>query len=180
MKNLLTVLLIIISVYSAAQERLNKISISPIQLIGYNRLNVEYERGFNEGKYGIGIYIGRTGNSTRKIHGLYSYLSEQNVAVKFYQKKMDRSSFWYGPMISVTSGNIFSDNGIDKASNIGALGILGCTGYQFILKSLYINPYLCAGYSVTNDLFGSAEYQGDIGKPTEWLLTYGFKMGFCY
>jgi hypothetical protein len=69
---------------------------------------------------------------------------------------------------------------LDKATNIGALGVLGITGYQFIIKSFYIKPYLGAGYALRNDLFGSAEYEGDIGKPKDWLLTYGLKIGFCF
>jgi hypothetical protein len=141
---------------------------------------VEYERGFNAGKYGISFYMGRTGNASRKIHGQYAWLSEQNVALKFYSKSMDKSSFWYGGIVSVSSGNIYDENGIDQASNIGALGILATSGYQFIVKSFYINPYLGAGYSVTNDLLGSADYTGDNAKPKNWLLTYGFKMGICF
>jgi len=83
-------------------------------------------------------------------------------------------------MVTVASGNIYDENGINQATNIGALGILATSGYQFIVKSFYLNPYLGAGYSLTNDLFGSAQYAGDISKPTNWLLTYGFKMGICF
>lgn len=83
-------------------------------------------------------------------------------------------------MISVSSGNITSADGLDRASNIGALGILGVTGYQFMIRSFFIDPFIGVGYAVTNDLFGSAEYTGDIGRPTDWLLTYGFKIGFCF
>jgi hypothetical protein len=180
MKLNLTVLMVLLSLNLPGQVKMNKLSINPIQLICYNRLNVEFERGFGLGKYGISLYYGRTGNASRKIHGQYSWLSEQNTAVKFYHKNIDRSCFWYGGMITVSSGNIYDENGIDKATNIGALGVLGITGYQVILKSFYINPYIGAGYALTNNLFGSAEYTGNIGKPTDWLLTYGIKIGFCF
>lgn len=73
-----------------------------------------------------------------------------------------------------------AENGIDKALNIGALGIMGITGYQFIFKSFYVTPYLGVGYALTIHLFGSMEYYGDVGKPTDWLLGYGLKMGFCF
>jgi hypothetical protein len=180
MKTYLFSLFFIISSSSFAQQKMNKLSVNPIQLFGYNRLNVEYERGFNAGNYGISFYMGRTGNAARKIHGQYAWLSEQNVTLKFYSKNMYKSSIWYGGTVSVASGNIYDENGIDQATNIGALGILATSGYQLIVKSFYINLYLGAGYSLTNDLFGSAQYAGDISKPTNWLLTYGFKMGICF
>ncbi|HLO57387.1 MAG TPA: hypothetical protein VK179_01465 [Bacteroidales bacterium] len=173
-------LLFLTTLDAYSQEKLNKFSVNPIQLIGYNRLNVEYERGFHDGKYGISIYYGQTGNSSRKIHGQYSYLSEQNASFRLYSRKLSVSSFWYGGMISVTSGNIYDENGIDKATNIGALGIMAVTGYQFIIKSFYATPYLGVGYALTNNLFGSVEYTGHIGRPTDWLLTYGLKTGFCF
>lgn len=180
MKTLFFSLFFILTVNLFAQQKLNKVSVNPIQLFGYNRLNMEYERGFSEGKYGISLYMGRTGNSTRKIHGQYSWLSEQNATIRFYSKSSDKSSFWYGGMVSVSSGNIYDENGVDQATNIGALGILATSGYQIIIKSFLINSYLGAGYSLTNDLFGSAQYTGDIAKPSTWLLTYGIKVGFCF
>jgi len=180
MKPYLAILLLIISAPVYAQGRLNKLSVNPIQLFGYNRLNMEYERGFKDGKNGISVYLGQTGNSTRKIHGQYSYLSEQNVALKFYAKTIEKSSFWYGGMISVSSGNIYSENANEKALNIGALGLLGVSGYQVVINSFFLNLYLGIGYALTNDLFGSAQYTGDISKPSDWLLTYGFKVGFSF
>jgi len=180
MKSILFSLFFILSVSSFAQQRMNKLSVNPIELIGYNHLNMEFERGFHNGKYGVSFYIGQTGNASREIHGQYSRLSAQNVALKFYSKSIDKSSFWYGGMISVASGNIYSVNGVDQATNIGALGLLATTGYQVVIRSFYINPYLGVGYALTNDLFGSATYTGDISKPTNWLLTYGFKVGFCF
>jgi CubicO group peptidase (beta-lactamase class C family) len=42
--------LIIASLFTlniCAQEKMNKLSVNPIQLIGYNRLNVDFERGLN-------------------------------------------------------------------------------------------------------------------------------------
>ena len=82
MKTLLLSLFILMTVNTFAQQRLNKLSVNPIQLFGYNRLNMEYERGLNDGKYGLCFYLGQTGNSSRKIHGQYSWLSEQNVTFK--------------------------------------------------------------------------------------------------
>jgi hypothetical protein len=163
-----------------AQEKMNKLSINPIQLIGYNRLNIDFERGLNKGKSGISFYLGRTGNSSRLIHGQYSYLSEQNAGFKHYVKAIDKSCFWYGALISVTSGNIYGANKIDSATNIGALGLLGSAGYQVLVRQFYINIYANFGYAITNDLFGSAKYSGDIGKPTDFLLTYGLKLGLAF
>jgi hypothetical protein len=180
MKTYFFSLFFIVTVNLFAQQKLNKLSVNPIQLFGYNRLNMEYERGFSEGKYGICFYMGRTGYASRQIHGQYSWLSEQNVALKLYSKSMDKSSFWYGGMVFVSSGNIYDENGIDQAINIGAMGILATSGYQVIIKSFYLNPYIGAGYSLTNDLFGSTQYTGDIAKPSKWLLTYGLKLGFCF
>lgn len=180
MKLFLFALFLIHGFSSFAQPKLNKVSVNPIQLFGNNRLNVEYERGFSEGKYGISFYIGRTGNASRNIRGQYSWLSEQNVGLKFYSKNMDKSSFWYGGMISVSSGNIYDENGVDQATNIGALGILATSGYQLILKLFYINPYVGAGYAISNDLFGSSQYTGDMAKPSNGLFVYGFRMGICF
>ena len=180
MKTFLLSLLFIMTVNTFAQQRLNKLSVNPIQLFGYNRLNMEYERGLNDGKYGLCFYLGQTGNSSRKIHGQYSWLSEQNVAFKVYSKSIEKSNFWYGGMVSVSSGNIVSENGVDKAGNIGALGVMGTSGYQFVAGSFYANLYLCLGYALTNDLFGSATYTGNIKKPTDWLFTYGLKIGISF
>lgn len=176
----LGILFILLSVHGFAQQRMNKLSVNPIQLFVYNRLNMEYERGLKDGKYGISFYLGQTGNSSRKIHGQYAWLSEQNVAFKVYSKSIEKSNFWYGGMVSVSSGNIVSENGLDKADNIGALGILGTTGYQFVAGSFYANLYACVGYAITNDLFGSATYTGNMEKPTDWLLTYGLKIGISF
>lgn len=177
---LFVVLAVIVPIQSLSQQRLNKLSFSPIQLLGFNQLNLEYERGFKSSNIGISVYLSSTGNAFRKVHGQYSKLSEQNFSLKYYSNAIDSSSFWFGGILSVASGNIYDENGIDSAKNIGSLGIQFTTGYQFIFKSLYINPYLSAGYSITNDLFGSAEYTGNINKPSQWILTYGFKIGMCF
>jgi hypothetical protein len=116
--------------------------------------------------------------ASRLIHEQYSYLSEQNVSLRFYRKTIHNSCFWYGTTVSVSSGKISAKNG--TASNLGALAILGTSGYQFIIKSLVINPYLSAGYAITNDLFGSAIFTGDIDQPGRILLTYGLKAGYCF
>lgn len=180
MKTFLFFFLACSAIVSNAQDRLNSLSVNPIQLFGYNRLNIEYSRGFNQGKYAIGIYLGRTGNSARKIHGQYGYYSEQSFSINFFNKKMDQSSLWYGGRVTVASGDLYDENGIDQATGIGSLGILAGIGYQFVIRSFFISPYIHAGYAITNDLFGSAEYTEDMGKPTKGLLTYGFKAGFCF
>ena len=158
----------------------NKISVNPIQLFGYNRLNLEYERTFNEGKYGIAFYFGSTGHATRKIHGQYSYLSEQNASFRYYRKSFNTSSLYFNGTLTVSSGKIEDENVTDKAYNVGALGILGGLGYQIIHKSFYFNPYINTGVSLTNNLFGTAEYYGNFSKPGNLLLTYGFKMGIVF
>lgn len=175
---LIIFLLITLNMYS--QPALNKVSVNPVQLLGYNQLNMEYERSFMEGKWGGGFNMRHTGNASPRIHGQYSQLSEENIFFKRYVRRYDRNSLWYGAMLAVASGEIYSDNGADKASNIGALGLLGIGGYQFIIRSLYLTPYAGAGYAITNDLFGSAEFTGNIGKPTKGLLTYGLKAGICF
>jgi hypothetical protein len=180
MKTLITIFLAFAVIGSYAQNRLNSLSVNPIQLFGYNRLNIEYSRGFNQGKYALGIYFGKTGNSARKIHDQYGYYSEQSISVNFFNKKMDQSSFWYGGTVTVASGDLYDDNGIDQATGIGSLGVLAGIGYQYVIRSFCISPYINAGYALTNDLFGSAEYTEDMGKPTKGLLTYGFKAGFCF
>lgn len=178
-----TLFLLIICLFSSAvfaQSQLNKVSVNPIQLLGYNQINIEYERAFWEEKWGIGFYTGHTGNASPKIHGQYSRLSSESFLIKRYSKSFDKTSFWYGGMITVASGEISSADSQDKATNIGALGLQGIAGYQFIIRSFYITPYLSAGYAITNNLFGSAEYAGNIGKPTKGLLTYGLKAGICF
>lgn len=180
MKTFFVLLLSSMMLAGNAQDRLNSLTVNPINLFGYNRLNLEYSRGFNQGKYAISIYLSKTGNSARKIHGQYGYYSEQSISFNFFSKKMDQSSLWYGGTVTVASGDLYDDNGIDQATGIGSLGILAGIGYQFVIRSFCISPFIHAGYALTNDLFGSAEYTEDMGKPTKGLLTYGFKAGYCF
>jgi hypothetical protein len=180
MKTCFAILFALLTIALNAQESLNKISVNPIQLIGYNRLNLEFERGFNNGKLGVSFYIGRTGNSTREVHGQLSWLSEENISVRYYTRRSDQRSLWFGGLLSVSSGDIYDKNGVDKALNIGSLGIMATGGYQFFVQSFYLTPYLGVGHVITNDLFGTAEYYGNIGRPTGWLLTYGIKTGIVF
>lgn len=180
MKTIISLFLLVTGYFAYSQSNLNKLSVSPIQLIGYNRLNVEFERGFNEGRTGVAFYFGQTGNASRKIHNEFSTLSEQNATLKFYNKAIDKSCFWYGTSVSVSSGNLYSADKADSTINIGALGVLGTGGYQFFVRSFYVNTYVSAGYSFTNNLFGSAVFDPDLGKPSNWLLAYGFKIGFKF
>ncbi len=180
MKTLLIIFFSVFTVCVYSQNYKNKLSFSPIKLLGFNQLNLDYERGFRDGKIGIFVDFAHTGNATRKIHGQYSYLSEQGFGIKRYTKNFDKTCFWYGGMLTVASGNIFDENKIDSATNIGALGILGSAGYQIMIKQFYLGFYLNFGYAITNDLFGTAEYTEDMGKPTDFLLAYGLKMGFVF
>lgn len=179
-RNCLVLFFTTLAFQAFSQERLNKISANPIQLFGYNRLNLEYERGFNEGKLGISFYYGKTGNSARLVDGYRSYLSEQNFAVKFYPKSMGVSGFWYGGQMTVASGDLYGEKEEDRATNIGALGVFGKGGYQLILKSFYLDLYGGIGYALTNDLFGTAEYFGEAEKPNTFLTLYGIKLGIAF
>lgn len=176
-----------------AQEKLNKLSVNPIQLIGFDIMNVEYERGFIDGKLGVSFFYGRTGNATPTIGDYRVYVTEQNVSVKGYLRSISKSSFWYGGQVSVATANVYYDYDSDKpydaaeyekyqnnrATNIGTLGLTGKFGYQFILGSFYIDVYGGLGYAVTNNLFGNAVYKGDV-KETNKLLIYGVKMGLAF
>jgi hypothetical protein len=174
--------ILIVSLYTVvySQDKMNKLSVSPIQLIGYNRLNIEFERGFNNGKYGCALYLGQTGNASRLIHNQYSTLSEQNVAFKFYGKSIDRSCFWYGGLVSVTSGNLYSKDKTESSTNISSLGLQATGGYQFFIQSFYANLYVSSGYSVTNNLFGSATFNDNWDCPSHIILAYGIKAGFKF
>ncbi len=163
-----------------SQEKLNKISVNPIQLFGYNITNLEYERGFNDGKIGVSFFYGTTGSATRRNGGYTMYVTEQNVNVKGYSNSISQNSFWYGGQLSVASANIYDFESWDNsATNIGTLGLTGKIGYQFILKSFYLDFFGGLGYALTNDLFGDAEYSGDV-EEVNLLLTYGIKMGIAF
>ena len=182
MKKQLVLLLLLacFSIQGFSQEKLNKISVNPIQLFGFNMTNFEYERGFDEGKLGISFFYGKTGSSTRNIDGLTTYMSEQNFSIKSYTNNISQSSFWYGGQVSVSSANIFDlEDWNNRASNIGTLGLTGKMGYQFILKSFYFDLFGGLGYALTNDLFGDVQYSGNI-EETNLLLTYGIKMGIIF
>jgi hypothetical protein len=179
MKKIFTIAMVAISVLSYSQDMRNKISVNPIQLIGYNILNSEYERGFNEGKTGVAFFIGRTGNATREYNDVVAYVSEQSVTYKLYSKTISESSFWFGPQLSVATGDLFNSRTDSYAFDIGTLGISGKVGYQVIIKSFYLDPYVSVGYAITNDLFGNARYQGSF-EESKVLLNYGLKMGIIF
>ena len=46
---------------------MNKLSVNPIQLFGFNFTNFEYERGFNDGKIGVSFFYGISGIATTEI-----------------------------------------------------------------------------------------------------------------
>jgi len=176
-----------------AQEKLNKLSVNPIQLLGFDIMNIEYERGFIDGKLGVSFYYGRTGSATPTIGDYRFYVSEQNVTIKGYLRSISKSSFWYGGQVSVASANVYYDFDSSKpfdqveyekyqnnrATNIGTLGLTGKIGYQFIVRSFYIDVYGGLGYALTNNLFGNAVYKGDL-EETNRLLIYGVKMGLAF
>jgi hypothetical protein len=161
-----------------SSERLNKLSVNPIQLALFNNHNIEYERGFKQGKLGIAFYLGRAAGFSREISDTRMVLSEQNVTVKWYLNTINRSSFWYGGALSVASGSIIiKDKG--SAFNIGTLGLSGRLGYQFIIKSFYLDPSLGIGYALTNDLFDTLTEHDDV-ELTNLILVFGLKMGIVF
>lgn len=179
-KLFILVVLTCLGIQGFSQGKLNKISVNPIQLFGFNITNLEYERGFNEGKLGVSFFYGTTGRATRKIGGYTLFVAEQNVNVKGYTNSISQNSFWYGGQLSVVSARIYDLNNWDnQAYNIGTLGLTGKIGYQFILESFYLDFFGGLGYAITNDLFGDAVYSGDV-EEVNLLLTYGIKMGIAF
>lgn len=91
-KQLIFISLMFLTIQGFSQEKLNKISVNPIQLFGFNITNFEYERGFNDGKLGVSFFYGNTGNATRKVGDYNMNLSEQNVSVKGYLKPINQKN----------------------------------------------------------------------------------------
>lgn len=171
------VIIAFITVKCYSQEKVNKLSVNPIQLFVYNIVNFEYERGFNDGKVGISFFYGATGRSTREIQGYRIYMTEQNASIKRYLKNISTNSFWYGGQLSVVSSSIYGNYG--SASNIGTLGITGKLGYQFIIKSFYLDFFGGVGYALTTDLFGTSSFVGGV---TEAKISpiIGIKTGIAF
>lgn len=176
-KRLIFLSLIFMSIQGFSQEKLNKLSVNPIQLFGFNITNFEYERGFIDGKLGVSFYYGMTGMASRSIGGYSVYIAEQNISIKGYSRSIDNNSFWYGGQLSVASGSIWGDNG--SATNVGTLGLSGKLGYQLIIKSFYLDFYGGLGYALTNNLFGDVSYSGGVSE-TKLLLIYGIKTGIAF
>lgn len=167
-------------VHGFSQEKLNKLSVNPLQLFGFNITNFEFERGFNDGKIGVSFFYGKTGSATRRIGGYDMYVTEQNTSIKAYTRTISQNSFWYGGQLSVASADIYDRNDFNnRATDIGTLAISGKTGYQFILKSFYLDFFGGLGYALTNNLFGEAMYSGDVYE-TKILLTWGIKTGIAF
>jgi hypothetical protein len=163
-----------------SQEMMNKLSINPIYLFAQNITNVEYERSLNEGKLGISIYLGWTGYTTREIFGYESYINEQSLSLKYYKNSFSSSSLWYGGQLSVISLNIYdSDDYNERATDIGILGLSGKLGYQFIIKSFYLDFGASIGYALTNNLFGEAYYSDNI-KESKLLYGIQIKTGIAF
>lgn len=192
-KTLIFLSLVLLTIQGFSQEKLNKLSVNPIQLFGINLTNFEYERGFNDGKLGVSFYYGTTGDATRAVGDYKMYLTEQNVSIKRYLKSISNSSFWFGGQVSVASGRIVYDYDFDsdyddkeyekyvnnRATNIGTLGLTGKAGYQFVIGSFYLDFYGGLGYALTNNLFGNVEYKGDV-EEEKILLIYGVKVGIAF
>ena len=88
------------------------------------------------------------------------------------------SSFW--SVISVASGNFIDVKDVNnRAFGVGTLGLSGKFGYQFILNSFYLDFFGSVGYALTNDLFGTASYNGNI-EEANILLTIGIKTGIAF
>lgn len=174
------ILLTGLSINGFAQEKINKVSVDPLQLFALNIANFEYERGFNEGKIGVSFFYGSTGNTTREINGLRAFLTEQNVGIKSYSKTISESSLWFGGQLSVASGSFRDVKDVNnRATGIGTLGLSGKLGYQFIHNSFYLDFFGSVGYAITNDLFGTASYNGNI-EEANILLTVGIKTGIAF
>lgn len=173
-------MLTMLTLRGVAQEKMNKVSVNPLQLFVFNIGNVEYERGFRGGKLGVSFYYGRTGNTTRTFRGLRTFVTEQQVSIKHYPGTIAASGLWYGGQVSVASGNVYSpDVYNDRAYDIGTLGLTGKFGYQYIHKSFYLDFFGGVGYALTNNLFGKATYLGGVSE-AKILFTYGIKTGIVF
>lgn len=171
---------IVISSIGFSQEKLHKFSVDPIKLIGFNMTNFEFERGFLDGKLGVSFYYGRTAGATRNIGDYTRYIVEQTVSIKGYLKTIGMNSFWYGGEILVSSGSVsHNENNKIGARNLGTFGFTTKMGYQFIIKSFYLDFYGGIGYALTNNLYGNVEYRGGYEEP-QVLIVYGLKTGIAF
>jgi hypothetical protein len=133
-------IMVLTGIQTFSQDKMNKVSINPIYLFLQNITNMEYERGFSDGKLGISAYIGWTGYATRELFVYESWTNEQNISLKFYPNSISSRSFWYGGQLSVVTSNVYKvDNYDERATGIGTLGLFAKFGYQFIFKSFYLD-----------------------------------------
>ncbi len=179
MKKITLILLCaVISLTTFSQEKMNKLSVNPIQLFASNITNFEYERGFADGKFGLSFLYARTGLSTRKVLDNKISMSEQSATAKYYHAKMYQRSLWYGAELAVINQSIYNIDS-DSRALVEAFGISGKVGYQYIYKSLYLDVYGGLGISVTDNLFGNAYYTGNLSKSI-LLLQLGLKIGIVF
>ena len=163
-----------------SQDRLNKVSINPVSLIGAGVNNFEYERGLAEGVLGISFYYGKTGNAIRPVNGYRINTSEQAIAFNVYLKNIGKPAFWFGPRISFASSDIVDDaNTANYAYNIGTLGFGMGVGFQLVLGGFYLTPFANIGAAITNDLWGDLQLGGNL-EPKTFLFNYGLKMGVAF
>jgi len=179
-KSLIYICLSLLSLQGFSQDKINKFSVDPIKLIGFNMTNFEFERGFLDGKLGVSFYFGRTAGATRNIGDYTRYIVEQNVSIKGYLKTIGMNSFWYGGEVLVSSGSVsHNENNKIGARNLGTLGFTTKMGYQFIIKSFYLDFYGGIGYALTNNLYGNVEYRGGYEEP-QLLVVFGLKTGIAF
>ena len=142
--------------------------------------NLEYERGFAEGKIGIAFYYGKTGNTIKANNGYRINASEQSVALNAYIKNIGKPALWFGPKLSFISSDITDNNNPgNRATGIGTLGLSMSLGVQLVLGGLYISPYFSFGGALTNDLWGEAHYYGNL-TPNRLIINYGLKTGIAF
>lgn len=153
---------------------------NPVSLIMAGMNNLEYERGFAEGKIGIAFYYGKTGNTIKANNGYRINASEQSVALHAYIKNIGKPALWFGPKLSFISSDITDNNNPgNRATGIGTLGLSMSLGVQLVLGGLYISPYFSFGGALTNDLWGEVHYYGNL-TPNRLIINYGLKTGIAF
>ena len=173
-----------------AQDNMNKISVNPVQLFLLGIQNVEYERGFKEGKLGVSFYYGRSVVNPPEVFKVMSYLSEQNISIKGYSNSIGENSFWYGGQLSVASGYLkkstsssfddyyYYDDTDYSEAYVNTLGLTGKIGYQFIAKNFYFDIFGGLGFAY-NDLYDGSYYSGEF-KESNVALLLGLKTGISF
>jgi hypothetical protein len=180
MKSVFAILLLAISL-GFAQNR-TKVSVDPVPLFVIGSNNMQFERTFLDGRLGWAFLFSQPGNAVRMIDGYRYYLSEQALTGKYYFFGAARSGPWAGGAVSVASGNIYEGEFIlteNNARNIGTLGFYAMGGWQWTLGRFFLEPYSGIGVAATNDLYGNAQYNGDL-EESRLLIKYGAQTGMSF